>query len=413
MSSKIVLLHNTSKKNSYNDVMLLNETLMKIMKSNNIDDINDDKESIIDILNQLKDLPLVDADAVAIIIKKGTGSRSRNNNNKTEKMFMKLKKLNTCNVINELLDELLHKCRHVDRGGHVSKVDSKGESKVDDGEQDDKLYSSSRGNDEMKDDVSSNSINHQSNVRKTSRVVKNKVSTYNEDDLADQNIIPSTTINGSSTNGTNANKGHDMSIIEVSSINQPIPQKNKDGILIFPDYPQFKPNLTPKEILQLGSFGGTYFRIIKSGVTGQTYHDAWKEFPTDWYDGLNIKRHISSPTYDKSINYYKAKCGGDLHMWESSGWITAVDPFGWFQWYCRFYLGRRCSDDNRQVGRALGVMGETGRWRNNLINKCLSTSKPVEKVVDDVTIAPVVRQLLQHWGYRLTIKDLLKVKSKH
>jgi hypothetical protein len=155
------------------------------------------------------------------------------------------------------------------------------------------------------------------------------VSTYNEDELAEHNIIiDSTSIDGTS-NSSSSNKGQSKSIIEVSTKKQPIPIKNKDGILYFPDYPQFKPNLTPKEILQLGSFGGTYFRIIHSGVTGQTYHDAWKEFPIDWYDGLDIKKYISSPTYDKSLNYYKAKCGGDLHMWESSGWITEVDPFGW------------------------------------------------------------------------------------
>lgn len=105
--------------------------------------------------------------------------------------------------------------------------------------------------------------------------------------------------------------------------------------LVFPDFPTFRPNLTPKEVLQLGSFGGTYFRPIKSGVTSLSYKDVWKELPADWLVGLDIKKMVSSSVYDKSKNTYGVDCGGDLHMWESSGWITEVDPYGWFQWYCR------------------------------------------------------------------------------
>jgi hypothetical protein len=82
-------------------------------------------------------------------------------------------------------------------------------------------------------------------------------------------------------------------------------------------------------------------------------------------------------------------------MWEESGWITEADPYGWFQWYCRFYLGRRCSDDARQVSRAQGVMGPTGRWRRNLMNKIINHSSPLEKAVENVNISPKVRQLLQ------------------
>jgi hypothetical protein len=206
---------------------------------------------------------------------------------------------------------------------------------------------------------------------------------------------------------------------------KPVPIKDADGFLVFADHPEFRPNLTPKEVLQLGSFGGTYFRSISSGVTRQTYHDAWKEFPADWFDKLAIRTQVfafllhiivivhlwllyyiqvASQTYSTSVNTYRVSCGGDLAMWENSGWITEADPYGWFQWYCRFYLGRRCSDDERQISRALGVMGPTGRWRRNLLNKVLA-SKPLEEAVEKVTISPKVRQLLQHWGYRLTLKD--------
>ena len=128
--------------------------------------------------------------------------------------------------------------------------------------------------------------------------------------------------------------------------------KNKKGQLVFPDEPEFLPNLTPKEILQMGSFGGTYFRPIYSSVTKKNYgKEVYEELPKDWLEGLNIKKKIASLNYDININKYKAKCGGDLDMWESSGWIKAQDPYGWFQWYCRFYQGRRSDDDERQVSR--------------------------------------------------------------
>ena len=66
--------------------------------------------------------------------------------------------------------------------------------------------------------------------------------------------------------------------------------------------------------------------------------------------------------YDPTVNTYKVKCGGDLEMWESSGWIKEVDPYGWFMWYCRFYLGRRCEDDERQIGRWKNCTGPKGKW---------------------------------------------------
>lgn len=160
--------------------------------------------------------------------------------------------------------------------------------------------------------------------------------------------------------------------------------------------------MTPKEVLQAGSFGGTYFRPIYSSVTGKQYKDeAFLELPKNWTDGLNIKKQVTSSKYDEVVNTYKVKCGGSLQMWEESGWIHKQDPYGWFQWYCRFYRGHRSADDERQVGRWLRCAGHTGRWKNNLIMKWYRGGAQY----NDPNISPVVRQTLQHWGYRLTEDD--------
>ena len=142
---------------------------------------------------------------------------------------------------------------------------------------------------------------------------------------------------------------------------KPVPKRDADGFLVFKDHPEFTPNLTPAEVLQAGAFGGGYFRTIKSGVTGKTYVDAWKEFPAEWFAGLNIKQQVASPNYDPSVNKFGVKCGQGLLEWEASGWIAAQDPFGWFHWYCRFYLGRRSEDDARQISRWVGIAGPKGR----------------------------------------------------
>jgi len=155
--------------------------------------------------------------------------------------------------------------------------------------------------------------------------------------------------------------------------------------------------------LKAGAFGGTYFRTIRSAVTNQTHkgRDAVKEYPKDWFEGLEPKVHLHSPIYNPAINKYGVRCGGGLDMWETSGWIAAQDPYGWFEWYCRFYLGRRTSDDHRQISRGLGVFGPKGRWRNNLIGKCARGGRSF----DDFSVSPVIRQALLHWGYHLTERD--------
>ena len=183
---------------------------------------------------------------------------------------------------------------------------------------------------------------------------------------------------------------------------KPIIQNN--GTIKFPDHNEFKPNLTPKQVLEMGSFGGTYFRPIYSSVLKKQLKDDYKEFPKSWYENLDVEKYITSSKYDKSINKYNVKCGQSLDAWEESGWISELDPYGWFQWYCRFYLGRRNLDeDTRQIKRFNNLTGPKGRFRNRLIGMIYNKNKEY----NDFTISPVIRQVLQHWGYKLTKKDYL------
>ena len=177
---------------------------------------------------------------------------------------------------------------------------------------------------------------------------------------------------------------------------------------MFSDYPTFRPNLTPRQVMQRGSFGGTYFRPIHSSVTHRAYANAASEFPRAWWKGLTPSVHLQSATYDTAVNRYRVACGGSLDMWESSGWIHAHDPYGWFQWYCRFYRGRRCGDDARQIRRWCQCAGVSGRFRNQLITKCHQAGK----AFDDETVSPVIRQTLQHWAYVLTAADAQQYADK-
>ena len=177
----------------------------------------------------------------------------------------------------------------------------------------------------------------------------------------------------------------------------------------FNDYPEFRPNLTPKQVLRMGSFGGTYFRDIHSSVTGKNYKGKTviKKLPDDWFKGIDIDKKITSGEYDKNVNKYKVKCGSSLEAWESSNWIVTQDPYGWFQWYCRFYVGRRTNDDRRQIDRWLKFAGPNGRFRRSLMNKVISSGKSF----NDPSVSPVIRQSLQHWGYKLTKSHLDSYKK--
>lgn len=133
----------------------------------------------------------------------------------------------------------------------------------------------------------------------------------------------------------------------------------------------FKPELTPQEMLKLGVFGGLYMS------------DKPKEFPKSWFVGAKIspdhKRH-------KELNYFGINASQPLSVWQAKGWIHPQDPRGWFQWYCRYYLGRRTDDDERQIKRWYMMRRHVAQVRNN----CRA---------GDIFCRPRQRQALLHWAY--------------
>lgn len=126
----------------------------------------------------------------------------------------------------------------------------------------------------------------------------------------------------------------------------------------FKDRDDFKPDYTPEQMFKKGMMGGWYFRDIYSSVIKKDIKDAWKEF--DFLKNIP-KKNYCLDKYDTDINVYKIKCGTSLEYWESKGWIHAEDPYGWIQWYCRFYAGRRIPDDDRQIKRFNGIKSRFGK----------------------------------------------------
>ena len=102
----------------------------------------------------------------------------------------------------------------------------------------------------------------------------------------------------------------------------------------------FSPNKTPIEVIREDAFGGTYFRDIYSGISEK--FDQLKNIDAKFY---------ASDYYDVNVNKYGVKCGTSLRFWENNGWINEIDPYGWFQWYFRYWLGRKSKDDERQINR--------------------------------------------------------------
>ncbi len=181
-----------------------------------------------------------------------------------------------------------------------------------------------------------------------------------------------------------------------------MPRKMSDGTYYFPDYPDFKPNLSPRDIFKMGSFGGTYYRDIYSSVTKKDYHNVHHKYPKSWFKGIP-EDWIIRPwnEYDKSINKYGVKVGTTLEFWEHKHWITKYNPYGWVDWYLGFFMGKRGPDDDRQIKRWLQTAGPNSRFRLRLINMIRKSRKKY----NDPSVSPAIRQTLQHWAYELTLHD--------
>ena len=134
--------------------------------------------------------------------------------------------------------------------------------------------------------------------------------------------------------------------------------------------PEFRPQLSPKEMLELGVFGGKYMS------------DCTAEFPVDWFE----KARLCSEIHDSELNLFGVNASQSLAEWRRKGWIYKEDPRGWFQWYCRYYMGRRCPDDDRQIKRWKSMRRHIGQITKNC--------RPL-----DLDCRPRQRQALLHWAY--------------
>ena len=134
--------------------------------------------------------------------------------------------------------------------------------------------------------------------------------------------------------------------------------------------PGFAPELTPKHLLRLGVFGGKYMT------------DCRGEFPKSWFTGATL----CADRHDARLNYFRVNASQSLAVWRRMGWIRPQDPRGWFQWYCRYYTGRRSADDARQIRR----------WRA-IARHVSAIRKHCEK--GDLGCRRRQRQAVLHWAY--------------
>ena len=101
------------------------------------------------------------------------------------------------------------------------------------------------------------------------------------------------------------------------------------------------------------------------------------------------QKHYCSDYYDISVNKYGIKHGTSIRFWENKGWINSLDPYGWFQWYFRYYLGKRSKDDKRQIKRWKGIV-------NSFKGKLIEMIRNAGTIFDDYSISPKIRQILLH-----------------
>ena len=144
-------------------------------------------------------------------------------------------------------------------------------------------------------------------------------------------------------------------------------------------------------MLHRGIFGGTYFSSLISPT----------EFPDEWFNELDKDLYLSQ-VYRPDVNYFKVQSGQSLKDWEAKGWIHKDDPRGWFEWYCKYWLGRRHEDDGRQIKRWLAFCGPKGRWRNIIYSKIHNIGCGIEMSGD---ISRKIQQSLLHWSYIVNKED--------
>jgi len=175
--------------------------------------------------------------------------------------------------------------------------------------------------------------------------------------------------------------------------------KNKTGSAA-----TFKPNVSPRKMIELGVFGGTYWRDLKNCVSPnmELLSGDYKKLPEQYWKGLPEERLIKPYNeYDKNINKYKVKTGTTYKFWCEKGWIKPTHPRGWYHWYCNYYYGIKSEYDDEEKRRWERFCGPKGRFRLWLITKILQKNGKW----DDLTIAPKIRQNLLEWGYQLTKRD--------
>jgi hypothetical protein len=134
--------------------------------------------------------------------------------------------------------------------------------------------------------------------------------------------------------------------------------------------PEFEPDLSPKEMLALGVFAGKYMT------------DCQKEFPASWFGQAKLAKGRRDP----KLNYFGTDASTPLSYWKRKGWIHEDDPRGWFQWYCRYWMGRRMEDDERQIKRWKAIRRHVAQLK-----------KACDK--GDLFCRPRQRQALLHWAY--------------
>jgi len=155
---------------------------------------------------------------------------------------------------------------------------------------------------------------------------------------------------------------------------------------------EFNPLLSPRQILEYGAFGGCYFGLPIEEYTNYDYDSLFNEL----FDGIDTKLYLGE-RYSPKLNQFKLRSGMDYDYWKEMGWLHQDDPYGWFEWYCKYTLGRRHEDDTRQITRWQNFCGKSGRWKDRIYTRIHETK--------NWNISPRIQQSLLHWGYYVNEQD--------